>query len=181
MCPVTKILYWSIRWSGLRRLAEGEGRRGRQVQRQPFRRAARGGFWSGAAWNSDSDFLPSRGGDECPAQRKLLKSPEFAPMFVSGEVWMADRTELLEAALGIFPEGVGLLDKEGRIVFLESGRRGHYRLCGRWTCCRAPSPNRWSRCCWPAPSRQIRRVAKERNRVTAPWFASSTSWAIRFR
>ena len=30
---------------------------------------------------------------------------------------MADRTELLEAALSIFPEGVGLLDKESRIVF----------------------------------------------------------------
>lgn len=30
---------------------------------------------------------------------------------------MAERTEVIEAALGVFPEGVGLLDKEGRIVF----------------------------------------------------------------
>jgi len=29
---------------------------------------------------------------------------------------MADRTELLEAALSIFPEGIGLLDKEGQVV-----------------------------------------------------------------
>jgi diguanylate cyclase (GGDEF)-like protein/PAS domain S-box-containing protein len=30
---------------------------------------------------------------------------------------MADRTELLEAALNTYPEGIGLLDKEGRIAF----------------------------------------------------------------
>ncbi len=38
-------------------------------------------------------------------------------MEVSGEVSMADRTELLEAALSIFPEGIGLLDKSGQVVF----------------------------------------------------------------
>jgi diguanylate cyclase (GGDEF)-like protein/PAS domain S-box-containing protein len=37
-------------------------------------------------------------------------------MVLSGEAWMADRIELLEAALNIFPEGIGLLDKEGLVV-----------------------------------------------------------------
>jgi diguanylate cyclase (GGDEF)-like protein len=33
---------------------------------------------------------------------------------------MADRTEILEAALNTYPEGIGLLDKEGKIVFWNS-------------------------------------------------------------
>jgi PAS domain S-box-containing protein/diguanylate cyclase (GGDEF)-like protein len=33
-----------------------------------------------------------------------------------GEAWMADRTEILEAALDSYPEGIALLDLEGQLV-----------------------------------------------------------------
>jgi len=64
---------------------------------------------------------------------------------------MAERTELLEAALDGYPEGLALLDMEGQLVI------------------------------WNRHKRENRNLWRGNGRAMAPWFAWNTNWATKSR
>jgi diguanylate cyclase (GGDEF)-like protein/PAS domain S-box-containing protein len=46
-----------------------------------------------------------------------MKFAPIVPMYLYDGVWMANRTDLFEAALDVLPEGILLTDAEGRVAF----------------------------------------------------------------